>query len=177
MTRMVNDLLLLAQADSGLAVERFPVALDALLATVTRQARTLGAGPEQVTVTATAPLVVMGDADRLRQLVLNLVDNALKHNGPDTRVRLALAQVGGQAELTVSDDGQGIPEADLPLVFERFYRVDKARSRAAGGSGLGLAIVRWIATAHGGTVSVSSHPGAGTTFTVRLPLADASDLD
>jgi two-component system, OmpR family, sensor kinase len=173
MTRMVSDLLLLAQADAGLAIERHPVALAELLADVYRQARGLAPDPEQVALAATEPLVVLGDTDRLKQLVLNLVDNALKHNGPGTKVTLALRRSGSEALLTVVDDGTGIPAADLPHIFDRFYRVDKARSRAGGGTGLGLAIVKWIATAHGGTVTVESPPGQGTCFTVRLPLATA----
>jgi len=175
MGRMINDLLLLAQADSGLAVEQFPVALDDLLTGVLRQARTLTADPAQLRLGRVQPATVMGDADRLRQLVLNLVDNALKHNPPGTTVTLELTTAGDEAVLVVADDGRGIPPEDLARIFDRFYRVDKARTRQAGGTGLGLSIVQWIAAAHGGQVEVASRPGEGTRFTVRLPLAAGAD--
>ncbi len=169
MARMVSDLLLLAQADSGLAVERYPVQLADLVTDVLRQARALAPQADRLVLAAVTPVTVLGDADRLRQLLLNLIDNAFKHNPPGTRVRLALWAEDHHAVLTVADDGPGIPPEDLPHLFERFYRVDKARSRSAGGTGLGLSIVKWIVTAHEGTVTVSSAPGQGSTFTVRLP--------
>jgi two-component system OmpR family sensor kinase len=176
MSRLVGDLLLLAQADVGLAIERYPVALEALLVDVQRQARVLATDPSQVILGANEALIVLGDADRLRQLLLNLADNALKHNPPGTHVTLSLRRERNQALLEVADDGHGIPTEDLPHVFERFYRVDKARSRESGGTGLGLSIVQWIALAHGGTVEVTSAPGQGTRFSIRLPLADEDAL-
>lgn len=177
MSRMVNDLLLLAQADSGLAMDRYPVALEVLVADVLRQARSLAPSPDAVRLGDVAAVTVLGDADRLRQLVLNLVDNAFKHNPPGTTVTLSLAQAGSEALLRVADDGRGIPAEDLPHVFERFYRADKARSRDAGGTGLGLSIVKWIATAHGGRMEVTSSAAAGTCFTLHLPVAQDTDLD
>jgi heavy metal sensor kinase len=177
MSRLVNDLLLLAQADSGLAMDRYPVALEVLLADVLRQARNLAPGLDTVQLGDVVPVTVLGDADRLRQLLLNLVDNAFKHNPPGTTVTLSLAQSGSEALLRVADNGRGIPAEDLPHVFERFYRADKARSRTAGGTGLGLSIVKWIAVAHGGQMEVTSAPETGTCFTLHLPVAKDTELD
>jgi signal transduction histidine kinase len=112
----------------------------------------------------------MGDPDRLKQLLLNLVSNGLKYTPEDGSVTLSLHRDENWAYITVSDTGVGIPDEDLPHIFDRFYRVDKARSRAQGGTGLGLAIARWIAEAHAGTIQVESTVGEGTTFTVSLPL-------
>lgn len=175
MSRLIDDLLMLARADSGadLAGKREPVSLGTLVLDVQQQAMRLARGSHEIVLDRADDAVVLGDRDRLKQLLLNLVANALRHTPPGTRVALGLAREDGAAVVTVADDGPGIPSEDLPNLFDRFYRVDKARSRAQGGSGLGLAIVRSIAEAHGGTVSVASTLGAGTTFAVRLPLAPA----
>lgn len=172
MSRMVADLLLLAQADSGLVIEHFPVNLGPLVRDVCRQSAALAQEPGTVTSGTVADVTVMGDADRLRQLLLNLVTNALQHNPVGAHVTVSLEHDTLEAQLTVADDGGGIPAADLPHIFERFYRVDKARARRSGGTGLGLSIVKWIAAAHGGSVTVASTLGAGTCFTVHLPLAE-----
>jgi two-component system phosphate regulon sensor histidine kinase PhoR len=124
--------------------------------------------PEALTASINAPL--------LEQAVINLIDNAIKYSGPGKSVWLAAAADattagGGELVLRVRDEGCGIEAEHLPRLFERFYRVDKARSRNLGGTGLGLSIVKHIVQAHGGTVSVASTPGAGTTFTIRLPLS------
>jgi two-component system phosphate regulon sensor histidine kinase PhoR len=97
------------------------------------------------------------------------VDNAIKHSAADREIRLTAQDVGGAVEIRVRDEGCGIAPEHLPRLFERFYRVDKARSRQQGGTGLGLAIVKHIVQAHGGTVDVESTPGVGSTFTIRLP--------
>ncbi len=123
------------------------------------------------------PAVVQGDADRLKQLLVNLLDNALKYTPSEAPITVELARSGGEAVLTLRDAGPGIPPEDLPHVFERFYRADHARSRDPGGSGLGLAIARWIVEQHEGDISIDSTPGVGTTVTVRLPLAGLADLD
>ena len=116
------------------------------------------------------PLRLRGDADRLRELMVVLTDNAVKYTDAGDRVRLELKRApGGRITIRVSDTGHGIAPEALPHIFDRFYRVDKARSREAGGSGLGLAIARWIAEAHGGAIRAESTPGAGTTMTVELP--------
>jgi two-component system sensor histidine kinase SenX3 len=114
-------------------------------------------------------LVVRGNETQLTVAIANLVDNAIAYSPRGTRVAVSARAADGHVDISVSDQGIGIAESELPRVFERFYRVDQARSRATGGTGLGLAIVKHVATNHGGTVSVWSVPGAGSTFTIRLP--------
>jgi signal transduction histidine kinase len=108
----------------------------------------------------------------LRQLGTILVDNALKYTPRGGKVNLRTAASGKSVELVVSDTGPGIPLEEQGRIFDRFVRIDSARTRAAGGTGLGLAIAKWIAEAHGGRISVESHPGQGAKFTIRLPAAD-----
>jgi two-component system OmpR family sensor kinase len=170
MTRLVGDLLLLAQADAGQLIRQERVELDTLMLEVFRQVRPLAEGIE-VSIGEEDQATILGDPDRLKQLVLNLVDNAIKYTPAGGKVTLGLRRAGRWAVLTVSDTGIGIPAQELPHIFERFYRVDKARSRAAGGTGLGLSIAQWIVQAHGGRIEVQSEAGQGTTFTVWLPLA------
>ena len=168
MGRLVDDLLTLARADAGQEPVRQRLALDALLLDIYHQQRAL-AGGVKLTLGDFEPLEVEGDPDRLKQLVLNLVDNALRHTPPGGTVTLDLAHRRDEATLRVRDTGPGIPPEHLPRIFERFYRVDAARARLAGGAGLGLAISREIADAHGGRIEVESQVGAGSTFTVVLP--------
>lgn len=118
-------------------------------------------------------LVVTGDPTRLRQVVVNLLDNAIKYTPPGGTIAVSSPSVDGKAVIEVSDSGIGIPSEAIPHIFERFYRVDGARSRQLGGTGLGLAIVKSICTAFGGTVSVRSDPAAGTVFRVELPMESA----
>jgi len=106
----------------------------------------------------------------ITRMILNLLDNAVKYTPAGGEISLALTRQNGNAEIVVRDTGIGIPEADRQRIFDRFYRVDKARSRAHGGAGLGLSIVRWIVEIHGGDIRVDSTPSAGSTFTVDLPL-------
>ena len=113
---------------------------------------------------------LQGDPDGLKQLLLILVDNAIKYTPEGGRVQLAMRTEPGAAVVTVADTGIGIDPEDLPHLFERFYRADKARSRDLGGTGLGLSIAKWIAESHGGHISVESTVGQGSTFTLRLPL-------
>ena len=170
MSRLVEDLLLLAKADAGrLPLERQLVELDTIVAEVFNQARMLS---DVVTVTLgpVEPARVIGDPDRIKQLLLNLVSNGLKYTPQGGTVTLGLRRDGQWVEVNVSDTGIGIPAEDLSHVFDRFYRVDKARSRAQGGTGLGLSIAKWLAEAHGGQITVTSEPGSGSTFTIRLPL-------
>jgi two-component system OmpR family sensor kinase len=176
MSRLVADLLLLARVDAGVRLEAQPVELDTLLLEVYRQARVMSDGVE-VRLGHEDQAVVLGDRDRLRQLLLNLVDNALKYTPPGGQVMLSLYQEQDWVRVEVTDTGIGIPPEDLepgphgfPLIFERFYRADPARTRARGGTGLGLSIAQWIAQAHGGRITVESHLGKGSTFTIRLPL-------
>ena len=121
-----------------------------------------------------ADLTVLGDGDQLVTALRNLIDNAVNYSPEHTRVAIGVRRVGNAVELTVTDQGIGIPEADLERIFERFYRVDAARSRATGGTGLGLSIVKHIAGNHGGEVSVWSIEGSGSTFTMRLPAGEAA---
>jgi signal transduction histidine kinase len=176
MTRLVEDLLLLARADTGgLPIRREPVQLDTIFLEVYRQVRSIRQ-PVEVILREVDQVCVMGDVDRLKQLILNLVDNAIKYTPERGTVSMALAQDAGRATIEVSDTGIGIPAEELERVFDRFYRVEKARSRRMGGSGLGLSIARWIAQAHGGEITVSSTLGAGSTFRVSLPIvADRSE--
>ena len=118
----------------------------------------------------TQDLVVKGDEARLRELFMNLLDNAIRYTPSPGTVSLSLRREGQMAVVAITDTGIGIPAEDIPSIFERFYRVDKSRSRAEGGSGLGLAICRHIAEAHGGKIEVESQVGAGSTFSVWLPL-------
>jgi two-component system OmpR family sensor kinase len=175
MSRLVADLLLSARVDAGIRLETQPVELDTLLLEVYRQARLMSNGVE-VRLGHEDQAVVVGDADRLRQLLLNLVDNALKYTPAGGQVTLSLYRDEDWVQVVVADTGFGIPPEDLrpgpnglPLIFERFYRADPARSRPLGGTGLGLSIAHWIAQAHGGEITVESLVGRGSAFTVRLP--------
>ena len=147
-----------------------------LVREVVETARLLG---EDADLTIDAPLLeeaeVLGDLTRLRQLMLNLVTNAIKYTSRGGRVSIALTCGEEVVTFTVEDTGIGIAAADLPYVFERFWRADRVRSRASerGGFGLGLAICQWIAQAHSGQLTVQSRLGRGSTFTVTLPLAGA----
>jgi signal transduction histidine kinase len=134
-----------------------------------RQALVMAAGRVQVHLGHEDQALVMGDADRLRQLLLNLVENAIKYTPPGGRMTLSLAREPGWVRVTVADTGIGIAPEDLPHIFERFYRADKARSRAMGGTGLGLSIAQWVAQAHGGQITVESRLGEGSVFTLWLP--------
>ena len=112
----------------------------------------------------------LGDATKLQQVFYNIIDNAIKYTPRGGSVHIEVSRSGRRAIVRISDTGVGIPEKDLPHVFERFYRVDKARSRETGGTGLGLSIVKQIVLLHGGTIDAASREGEGTTFTVELPI-------
>jgi signal transduction histidine kinase len=171
MQRLVQDLLLLAQADAGITIQKNLVELDTLLLDVYRQAR-LTAGGNKVSLGSEDQAQVLGDADRLKQLFINLVDNAIKYTPNGGEVKLSLERDAQWVRVAIADAGVGIPAQDLPKIFDRFYRVDKARARDKGGTGLGLAICKWIAEAHGGRIEVQSQVGKGSTFTVWLPVAE-----
>ena len=180
MADLVDSLLTLARADEGrFEVHREPVPLEPLVREVLETAVILGehAGLE-VRMPVLEEATVMGDRVRLRQLLLNLITNAIKYTPRGGTVELALSRRVEGVTISVRDSGIGISAADLPYVFERFWRADRVRSRASerGGFGLGLAICRWIAQAHGGTLSVTSRLGRGSTFTVLLPLATEAEL-
>lgn len=169
--RLVNDLLALARADAGQRVTRERVDLDRVVIEGLRGLRLL-ADAVDLGVDALEPVVVEGDPDRLKQLLIVLVENALRYTPAGGRVRVSLCRRRAEAVLTVADTGMGIGTEDLPRIFDRFYRADPARARDAGGSGLGLAIAKWIAEAHDGRIEVESEPGAGAVFRVWLPLAE-----
>jgi len=173
LTRITNDLLLLARTDEGrLPVRRGPADIADLLAASARAAagRARAAGVE-CRVDAPAALVALVDADKIRQAVDNLVDNALRAAPPGSTVRLSARARGGDLTIEVADSGPGFPQEFLPHAFERFRRPDSGRGRAEGGAGLGLAIVQAIAVAHGGTASARNLPGGGAAVRIDLPAA------
>lgn len=175
MADLVEALLTLARADEGrFDIHRELVPLEPLVRDVFETALILGeASGATVSLSAAEPLTVDGDPVRLRQLLLNLVTNALKYTPRDGTVSLLLERRGDRAVFAVQDSGVGIAAADLPFIFDRFWRADRARSRGGerSGFGLGLAIAQWIAHAHGGNIGVSSRLGRGSTFTVSLRIA------
>ncbi|GAB4548561.1 MAG: HAMP domain-containing sensor histidine kinase [Anaerolineae bacterium] len=174
MNRLVADLLILAQAEAGMKIERQSVELDTLLLEVYRQAQLMSATYFPVGERVTIRLghedqaIVEGDPDRLKQLLLNLVDNALKYTPVGGAVTLSLYRDQEWVRVSVADTGVGIPPEVLPHIFDRFYR---AQQKGRKGAGLGLSIAHWIAEAHGGHLSVESQVGQGTTFTLWLPIA------
>jgi signal transduction histidine kinase len=180
MSEMVENLLTLARADEGrapLAVEQSD--LRELLGDVAETAGMLGESAG-IGVSADIPpqqVLLAVDRHRIREMLLNLVTNAIKYTSPGGSVGLSLVEEDGMIVFTVRDSGIGIAPGDLPHIFERFWRADPARSRTGDrpGTGLGLAITKWIAEAHGGTITVQSRPGRGTAFVVRLPRAGAPE--
>lgn len=168
MSRLVSDLLLLGQADDGQALERTPVDIAEVVSRVVERARLLFPD-HQIDVRSLETALVIGDADRLHQAIFNLVENAARYTPTGGTIEVSLARERGEIRIDVSDTGVGIAPEHQARVFERFYRVDSARSRRSGGSGLGLAIVKYVVEAHGGTVTLASQPGRGAQFTIRLP--------
>ena len=175
MGHLVDDLLLLARLDQQRPLERVPVDLSTVARDAVADARVRDPGRPIAIEVPEADVVVTGDPDRLRQVLDNLLGNALVHTAPSTPVYLTLAvPTGGQVELSIRDEGPGLTADQAARVFERFYRADSARGRGNGGSGLGLSIVYAVVTAHSGSVRCSSEPGVGTTFTLNLPALDTA---
>ncbi|HEY5983612.1 MAG TPA: ATP-binding protein [Anaerolineales bacterium] len=175
LTRLVGGLLLLAQAESGkLSLDLKPLALDTLLLEVFQEMRVLAGGKVRLTLTNIDQMQMIGDRDRLKQVFLNVAANAVRYTPEGGEVMVGLSRVGDQARIVISDTGPGIPEEDLPFIFERFYRAEKARTRGRGGFGLGLSIAQWIVENHDGTIEVESKVGQGTTFAIWLPLVRAA---
>jgi heavy metal sensor kinase len=174
MTELVDALLTLARADEGTApLHREPVDLRTLVDEARETGELLAeeAGVRMEVTTPHQPVVVPVDATRIRQLILNLLTNAVKYTPAGGSVRVLLGRANGRVTISVADSGIGIAPGDLPHIFDRFWRADSARTRTGErpGAGLGLAICKWIAEAHGGQIDVVSRPGRGTTFTVTLP--------
>ena len=172
MTTLVEDLLLLARLDAGRPLAQDPVDLTMLVVDAVSDAHAAGPGHDWQLDLPAEPVSVVGDAQRLHQVLANLLANARTHTPEGTTVTVGVSERDRAAVLTVTDAGPGIPAELQPHIFERFARGDSSRSRAAGSTGLGLSIVHAVVTAHGGTVSVDSAPGR-TEFVVRLPLAAA----
>ena len=178
LTRLINDILSISKLESGsdeVPVER--IRLDKAAFDVADMLR-FHAQEKEVTVHAKenkTPVYIIGNTDRVEQMLINLIENAIKYNRPGGSVTVQVFSSGDKAHFTVADTGIGIPEEHLPRLFERFYRVDKGRSRAMGGTGIGLAIVKHIVRTMGGEIEVHSKAGEGTEFLITLPLAAADD--
>ena len=177
MRRLLDDLLLLARGDAGngavgaVPAQREVIRLDAIAAEAVRSAQGLSSG-QVIELEAPRAIEVAADGDRLHQLMMILLDNAIRHTPPGGRIRVAVAATAdGNARLAVRDEGEGIAAEHLPHIFERFYRADGARGRSSGGTGLGLAIAQAIVHAHRGHIAVTSEPDHGTTFVATLPRA------
>lgn len=172
LTRLVGGLLLLAQAESGsVSLNMKPVELDTLLLEVFQEMKVLAGGKVELQLTEIDQIQVSGDRDRLKQVLLNLVGNAIQYTPQSGDVYLSLGKAAERARLVIRDTGPGIPAGDLPHIFDRFYRAEKSRTRGkTTGFGLGLSIAHWIVEKHGGRIEVDSKEGQGTTFCIWLPL-------
>lgn len=171
LTNLVQELIILSRLQGGDPIPApQQVALDEVVAEAVDRCR-LKANSKEISLVIGGDddLTVMGDEDLLATALRNLIDNAVAYSPERTRIAVSTRRAGDIADITVSDQGFGIPEHELERIFERFYRVDPARSRATGGTGLGLAIVKHVATTHGGEVKVWSKENFGSTFTLRLP--------
>jgi two-component system OmpR family sensor kinase len=170
LTRLVGGLLMLAQAESGkLTLVLRPVELDLLLTEVFTEMRVLAGTKVHVHLNEIDQVMVNGDRDRLKQVLLNLVSNAIQYTPQGGDVYLSMTKIGNQARIIVRDTGPGIPAEDLPHIFDRFYRAEKSRTRStSSGFGLGLSIAHWIVEHHGGQIKVESKEGKGTTFVIWL---------
>ncbi|HLP17801.1 MAG TPA: ATP-binding protein [Bacteroidota bacterium] len=174
MSSIIDNLLTLAKADVGQdTLNLEPLSLSAIIKELYEDSAIL-AEPKNICVILQRldDISMLGDDVRLHQMLLNLVSNAIKYTPEDGEVRLSLTQDDGFAIIQVSDTGIGIPKENLSRIFDRFYRVDKSRSREMGGTGLGLSIAKWAAEAHGGEILVESEIGIGSTFTVLLPIVE-----
>ncbi|MCZ7570459.1 MAG: heavy metal sensor histidine kinase [Ardenticatenaceae bacterium] len=173
LARLANDLLFLARTEARTAdIAREAVDLSVVLLAIIAQVEPLAAERKQTIELTGAPPLVRGNEDQLIRLIVNLLDNAIRYTPPGGRITLGGRCDNGTITISVSDTGPGIASEHLPHLFDRFYRVDRGRSRAQGGSGLGLAIAQSIAQAHGGRITVASTVGQGSTFTVTLPGPD-----
>ncbi len=172
MSRIVDELLFLSRADLGeIKIAKEPVRLDHLVQEIQHQALVLGKDREiHIVIGRLEPTEVVGDEWRLRELLLNIVDNAVKYSKDKGRVEINLEQTNGMAKLSIQDHGIGMTADEQTMIFDRFFRTDTARAHAQKGTGLGLAICKWIAESHQGQIQVNSTPGQGSCFTILLPL-------
>ncbi len=170
MARLISDLLFLAEEDAHDRLQSEPVQFHDIVADAWLRAVSLDATDHEHIFERNDPVVVLGDRYRLTQMVWNLVENALRYTDAGGRITLVSRALGAEVELSIADTGIGIPAEHVPRLFERFYRVDRARSRNESSTGLGLPIVKQVAEAHGGQVRVQSELGVGSTFTVVLPI-------
>ena len=179
LNRIVSDLLTLVNIDSGgMKLNSADLDIrDLLLEQVKRLAPLARENGIELDCSAKEALDITGDTVKLQQVIYNVIDNAIKYTPRGGEVHASLSRVGKRAVIRVSDTGIGIPADDLPHIFDRFYRVDKARSRATGGTGLGLSIVKQIVQLHGGSIIASSEEGKGTTFVIELPLAQKKESE
>lgn len=177
LSRIVEDLFILARQplDHPQALIKEPVILNDAVRDCARAAQVLAnrKGVRLDTESDQQSMVLYGDGELIKRMILNLLDNAVKYTPLDGEIRISLMRQNGKAEIVVRDTGIGIPQAAQSHVFDRFYRVDKARSRSLGGAGLGLSIASWIVEAHNGKISVESTPNRGSTFTIELPLENS----
>ena len=172
LSRIVDDMFTLARADAGsYPVRSMPMYLDEVVDEVVRALRVVASTRDiSISENVLRPAPFTGDEDLVRRLILNIADNAVRYAPSGSVVRVALDRAGGDYAISVSDDGPGIPAEIQPRIFERFYRVDEARTHGRdGGAGLGLALARWIARAHGGDVTLAASSRAGSTFVITLP--------
>ena len=174
MARLVDDLLLLARLDQQRGIEQRPVDLVSLANEAATDFATVAPDHPLAWRPPEGELIIRGDRLRLRQVIDNLLNNARMHTPGGTRIDMAVRRNGSHAEVTIADDGPGIPATDQEHIFERFWRADASRRRDTGGTGLGLAIVQSLVQAHGGTVDLASDASQGTRFTIRLPLPAAA---
>jgi signal transduction histidine kinase len=172
LTRLVGGLLMLAQAESGnLPLSFRPVELDLLVTEVFQEMHIISGGKVHVHLTEIDQILVNGDRDRLKQVLINLIANAIQYTPQNGDIYMSLSRVGDQARIICRDTGPGIPAEDLPHIFERFYRAEKSRTRGQStGFGLGLSITKWIVERHNGRIEVNSKDEQGTTFVIWLPL-------
>jgi signal transduction histidine kinase len=173
LSRIVEDLFILARQpiNTRAALNKERVSLNEAVRDCARAAQVLAfrKGVRLKVENDSPSIDLNGDEDLIKRMLLNLLDNAVKYTPAGGEISLALVRQNGNAEIVVRDTGVGIPAEAQPRVFDRFYRVDKARARTMGGAGLGLSIAQWIVEVHGGSINLSSTPGHGSTFTIVLP--------
>ncbi|MDH3999004.1 MAG: ATP-binding protein, partial [Desulfuromonadales bacterium] len=179
MERIIESLLTLTKSEVGeLTLEMKPLSLSDLIQELYLQSQILADPkklPVELVLNVDEEVLIHGDELRLRQMFLNLISNGIKYSKEQKKLIISLSMAEGFAQVDIADTGIGISSEHLPHIFDRFYRVDKARNRMDGGTGLGLSIVKWIVEAHGGAISVESQVGRGSTFSVRLPLEGPQD--